>query len=91
MTDIKYCEGCGRVISRINDADWYSHMSIKYCPNCRAKSDKEKAAERLKRFRARNKQIRKAKDEKLVLLEEENELLRKRIIRLREEIEFNRI
>lgn len=85
MQEQKYCKGCGRIISDINSADWYSHMSIKYCPECRKKSDRLKAAERMKNLRARNRAVNKAKNERLELLEKENELLRQRIIRLREE------
>jgi len=86
MSDVKYCRKCGTVISRIDDADWYSHMSVKYCSACRKKSDREKAAERMKNFRAKNRKENKIKNERLTLLEEENELLRKRIVQLREEV-----
>ncbi len=84
MRETKYCQRCGKIISRIENADWYSHMSIKYCPDCRKKSDQEKTAERMKKFRARNRAVNKARNEKLELLEKENELLRMRIIQLRE-------
>ncbi len=85
MNDIKFCRRCGVIISRIDDSDWYRHMSVKYCPDCRKKSDREKAAERMREFRARNRAVNKAKNERLELLEKENELLRQRIIKLREE------
>lgn len=85
MNDIKFCRRCGVIISSIDDSDWYRHMSVKYCPDCRKKSDREKAAERMREFRARNRAVNKAKNERLELLEKENELLRQRIIKLREE------
>jgi len=85
LQEQKYCKGCGRIISDINSSDWYSHMSIKYCPECRKKSDSQKSAERMRALRARLKQEKKAKFERLELLEIENELLRRRIIKLREE------
>lgn len=85
MQDTKYCMVCGKKISDINMCDWYSHMSIKYCPECRKKSDSQKSAERMRALRARLKQEKKAKFERLELLEIENELLRRRIIKLREE------
>lgn len=85
MNNVKFCRSCGVIISRIDDADWYSHISIKYCPKCRENSDREKTAERLKAFRSRKKAENKLRKEQLELLKEENELLRQRIIRLREE------
>ena len=84
MQETKFCKGCGLIISRIDSSDWYSHMSIKYCPECRRKSDRQKSAERMKEFRKRQRAFHKAKDERLKLYEEENELLRKMIIRMRE-------
>lgn len=85
MNDIKYCLRCGVKISDVNESDWYSHMSKKYCDDCRKQSDREKTAVRVAALRQRKKQKDKYRDEQLELLKQENELLRKRILMLREE------
>ena len=90
MKDIKYCCSCGRAISRIDEADWYSHMSKKYCSDCRKKSDREKTSARVAALRKRKKIKDKFRDEQLVLLQQQNELLEKRIIQLHEEVYRNR-
>lgn len=84
MKDIKYCCCCGKIISNVNEADWYSHISIKYCAACRKKSDREKTAIRVAALRKRKKEKDKFRDEQLILLQIQNELLEKRIIELRE-------
>lgn len=85
MNDVKYCVRCGAMISNVNNADWYSHISVKYCPDCRKESDRQKTALRVYNLRQRKKQKDKFRDEQLELLKVENELLRKRVIMLREE------
>ncbi len=85
MCEIKYCKRCGRKISDMNEADWYSHMSKKYCEACRKQSDREKTALRVAALRQRKKEKDRYRDEQLELLKTENELLRKRVIKLREE------
>ena len=94
MTDVKRCKRCGKIISNVSSADWYSHIRVQYCESCRKQSDREKTAIRVAELRKRKKQKDKFRDreleimrEKSKLLEEENELLRQRIIRLREENE----
>lgn len=86
MQETKFCQRCGLIISRLSEADWYSHMSIKYCESCKVKVEKEKTAERVAEFRKRKKQKDKFRDEQLELLKAENELLRKNIIQLREKL-----
>ena len=86
MNDIKYCQRCGMKISDLNTADYFSHIRIKYCPQCAKKVEHEQTAARVAALRKRKKQKDKYRDEQLVLLREENELLRKNIIRLREMI-----
>jgi len=86
MNDIKYCQRCGAIISDLNTADYFSHISIKYCSQCAEKVNREKTAARMAALRKRKKQKDKYRDEQLILLQEENELLRKNIIRLREMI-----
>lgn len=89
MNDIKFCKRCGTLISDINNTDWYRHLSVKYCSFCRKESDREKTALRVYNLRQRKKQKDKFRDEKLALLEEENELLRKRVLQLRESVMNN--
>lgn len=92
MTDIKRCKRCGKIISDINSSDWYSHIRIQYCDACRKQSDREKTAIRVAKLRERKRQKDKFRDKELELmrernklLEEENEILRQGIIKLREE------
>ena len=86
MIDVKYCKRCGVKISDINSADWYRHMSVKYCSECRKDSDRQKTAIRVANLRQRKKEKDKFRDEQLALLAEENKLLRERVIQLREEV-----
>ena len=87
MPERKYCQCCGTLISDVNspDCDYYKHIRIKYCDICRETMKKLQGAARQYDFRQRTKQTRKLRDERLQLLEEENELLRERIICLREQ------
>ena len=86
MSDVKYCKSCGVKISDINQDDWYRHMSVKYCSECRKESDRRKTALRVNNLRQRKKEKDKFRDEQLKLYAEENELLRQRVIQLREEV-----
>ena len=86
MTDRKFCKRCGTMISDINNTDWYRHMSVKYCSVCRKESDRQKTALRVYKLRQRKKEKDKFRDEQLELLKVENELLRERIILLREKV-----
>lgn len=92
MVDVKLCKRCGKIISDVNSADWYSHIRIEYCDVCRKQSDREKTALRVAKLRERKKQKDAFRDrelelmrEKCSLLEEENNLLRQKVIRSREE------
>ena len=92
MTDIKRCKRCGKIISDINYSDWYSHIRIQYCDACRKQSDREKTAIRVAKLRERKRQKDKFRDkelelmrERVAILEEENELIRQRLIKSREE------
>ena len=94
MTDVKRCKRCGKIISDVSSADWYSHIRVQYCESCRKQSDREKTAIRVAELRKRKRQKDKFRDRELELmreknkmLEEENELLRQKIINLREENE----
>ena len=92
MTDVKRCKRCGKIISDVSSADWYSHIRIQYCDACRKQSDREKTAIRVAELRKRKRQKDKFRDRELELmkernqlLQEENEILRQKIINLREE------
>ncbi len=89
MTDYKFCQMCGKLISNINseDCDYFRHIRVKYCSDCREQSDRQKAALRMYNLRQRKKEKDKFRDEQLELLKVENELLRKRVLKLREETE----
>ena len=78
MDPIKRCKRCFKTISNIYDADLYSHMSIKYCPECREIVRKEQARERINRLRARQREAAKLKDDRIRQLEMENEILRQK-------------
>ena len=68
------------------EVSYYKAIALKYCDLCREKAYKQGDSLRMYNFRQRQKQQRKAEKTRLQLLEEENELLRARIIKLREEI-----
>ena len=89
MRELKFCQYCGKCISDINESDYFSHISIKYCSDCSDKAKKEKNLARVKAYRQRKKIKDKFRDEQLKLLQEENELLRKKIIQLREDVYCN--
>ena len=80
MKEIKYCENCGIMISKIENSDYFSHISIRYCPDCAKKTEREKTATRVAALRRRKKIKDKFRDEQLVLLQQQNELLQNRNI-----------
>lgn len=82
---VKYCKWCRSPIAVENQEDWYRYIALQYCPSCRKLSDQQKTALRVYNLRQRKKQKDKYRDEQLELLKEENELLRKHIVKLREE------
>lgn len=86
MKELKFCGRCGRIISDINTADYYRHISVKWCDNCSMIIKREQTAARVAAFKKRKKAKDKFRDEQLELLREENELLRKNIIQLRENL-----
>lgn len=88
ISDKKYCEICGCLISDIyaETANYYSHIRVKYCPTCRKIIERRQGVDRVRRYRERKRQQDKARDDQLRLLQEENELLRQRVAQLRESI-----
>lgn len=89
MTGDKYCERCGAYIGNIEtwEKGYYSFIRTKYCDRCRDELSKRHAKERAKKYRKRNQKVGKAESTQLDLLKEENDLLRRNIIKLREELE----
>lgn len=91
MDDIKRCERCGAIISDVNASDWYSHIRIKYCDQCREKMNKKNTAERAKAYRKRKQEEHAELLSRCKALETENELLRLQINSLRDFIERSKI
>lgn len=93
----KFCVWCGAylvdtdtgIAANGEEISYYKAIALKYCDECREKAYKQGDKLRLYNFRQRQKQERKAQKTRLALLEEENELLRARIIQLREETRKN--
>lgn len=86
MNDIKYCTVCNKEIANINTANYYSFIRIKYCPECKIKVTQNQNLKAVHEMRKRKKLINKERDTQIDLLKQENELLRKRIIALKEQI-----
>lgn len=75
MNNIKICQRCNAaLISNLDSAncDYYRHIRVKYCDECAAIVNREKNAERCRRYRERKKKIRSAEDTKLAILTKEN-------------------
>lgn len=87
MQDEKRCVRCGAVISRIESADYYSHIRIKYCRVCAPEMNRLNAAERSKRIRAQTKANNKLARELNDRLRQENELLKRQLEEARERID----
>ena len=76
---IKKCERCNKEISWESTSDYYSHIRIMYCSECREIVKREQTVSRMKRLRERKKASDKQRDEELIQLKAENEILRKRL------------
>ena len=87
VPSIKRCARCYTPISYEDSSDWYSHIRIKYCDECRAIINREQAAERLKRYKQRKKEADRVRDARLKELELENQILRDKLKLLWEEEE----
>ena len=79
VPSIKRCERCYTPISYEDSSDWYSHIRIKYCDECRKIVEREQAAERLKRYKQRKKEADRIRDARLKELELENRILRDKL------------
>lgn len=76
---IKRCERCFTPISYEETADWYSHVRIQYCDTCKKIVEKEKAAERFRRYKQRQKDAAEQRDLRIKELELENSILRDKL------------
>lgn len=75
MNNVKMCLRCNAaIISNLHTdtADYYRHLSVKYCDECREIVKREQTARRVKALRER-------KREKDKLMKTENDLLRERL------------
>ena len=79
VPSIKRCARCYTPISYEDNSDWYSHIRIKYCDECRKVVEREQAAERLKRYKQRKKVADRIRDARLKELELENQILRDKL------------
>ena len=79
IPSIKRCARCYTPISYEDNSDWYSHIRIKYCDECRKVVEREQAAERLKRYKQRKKEADRIRDARLKELELENQILRDKL------------
>ena len=91
MDQEKYCIICGVLIS---NGDVFHDMAVKYCDGCRQDAYRQKTADRMKRYRARNAEERKAaenllseKDKEIEMNRERNRLLAMQNAMLREQLE----
>lgn len=84
----KYCQRCCKMISDINNADYYSHIRIKYFKECAAEIHREQAAifakEKRRKIKENNKLSRLLNNK----LMQENELLKRQLEQARERIEI---
>lgn len=87
MTEKKYCERCGKLIGDAYNTDFYAYIRMKYCSSCKVIAKREQDALRMKKLRRETREINKARKEQLELLREENELLRRRVIMMREQLD----
>lgn len=76
---IKRCERCYTPISYEDTADWYSHIRIQYCDECKKIVEKEKAAERFRCYKQRQKEAAEQRDLRIKELELENSILREKL------------
>lgn len=81
MNNVKMCQRCNQeIISNLNSAtaDYYRHLSVKYCDKCREIVRREKNAQSVKRYRRRKRQGKALQTSNIELLQQENELLTKK-------------
>lgn len=80
MNNFKMCRRCNAVvISNLNSptADYYRHLSVKYCDECREIVKREKNAAAVRRYRQRKRAEKTLKQTKVEYLQAENEMLKR--------------
>lgn len=90
MNNIKICERCkAALISNLDseNCDYFRHIRVKYCDSCAEIVNREKNAERCRRYRERKKRLRSAEQTKINILENENIMLHNNYIELCNTIE----
>lgn len=90
----KYCKICGDYLgdtvncidAQGNEINYFSIIAMRYCRPCAEMRRAQSLTLNLYNYKQRQKQLRKAEKTKLQLIEEENALLRKRILQLEHDI-----
>jgi late competence protein required for DNA uptake (superfamily II DNA/RNA helicase) len=91
----KYCKICGQYLgdtvncidAQGNEINYFSIIAMRYCRPCSQMRRAQSLTLNLYNYKQRQKQLRKAEKTKLQLLEEQNELLRRKNIELRNELD----
>lgn len=82
MNNVKMCIRCNAaIISNLHsdNANYYRHLSVKYCDKCKEIVNKEQTAKRMKALRERKREKERLKETENQLREKENNLLRERL------------
>lgn len=77
---VKVCERCGKIM-RIEN--WFAAIRTKYCPDCRKAVKQMQTANCMYEKRRKARERRNLEREKMRLLNDENEILRREIAELR--------
>lgn len=88
MEGDRFCVRCGEYLGNYLTGNYYSLIRRKYCEGCKPVVECDQTAERMRTLRRRNREKRSLEQERLRLLETENQLLRERVEKLRHEAEF---
>lgn len=76
---IKKCVICGVPISNEFETSWYRHIRIMYCDKCREEVNRIKNADRVRKFKKKQKKQLEIDEKKIKNLEDENRILRERL------------
>ncbi len=76
---IKKCVICGVPISNEYESSWYRHIRIMYCDACREEVNRIKNADRVRKYKKRQKKQLEVDEAKIKTLEDENRILRERL------------
>lgn len=84
---IKKCVICGVPISNEFETSWYRHIRIMYCDQCREEVKRIKNADRVRKFKKKQKKQLEVDEKKIKNLEDENRILRERLKAFMNDIE----